>query len=70
MEWGYGEYEGRTTAEIREEVPDWTIWSHPAPGGETPDQVSERLDRVVGRLRERHIRTGLWCSVTGTRCGR
>ena len=52
VEWGYGEYEGRTTAEIREDVPGWTIWSHPAPGGETPDQVSERLDRVVGRLRD------------------
>ncbi len=39
-------------AEIREEVPGWTIWSHPAPGGETPDQVTTRLDRVVGRLRD------------------
>ena len=52
VEWAYGEYEGRTTAEIREEVPDWTIWSHPSPGGETADQVSARLDRVVGRLRD------------------
>ena len=51
MEWGYGDYEGRTSAEIREDVPGWTIWTHPAPGGETPDQVTERLDRVVGRLR-------------------
>jgi probable phosphoglycerate mutase len=51
VEWGYGQYEGRTSAEIREEVPGWTIWSHPAPGGETPEQVTERLDRVVGRLR-------------------
>ena len=51
-EWAYGEYEGRTSAEIREEVPGWTIWTGPAPGGETPEQVSERLDRVVGRLRD------------------
>ena len=52
VEWGYGEYEGRTNTEIREEVPGWTIWSHPAPRGETPEQVTQRLDRVVGRLRE------------------
>ena len=52
VEWRYGEYEGRTTAEIREEVPGWTIWSGPTPGGETAEQVSERLDRVVGRLRD------------------
>ena len=51
VEWGYGEYEGRTSVEIREEVPGWTIWSQPAPGGETPDQVAERLDRVVARAR-------------------
>jgi probable phosphoglycerate mutase len=52
VEWGYGEYEGRTSAEIRENVPDWTIWTHQAPGGETPAQVTGRLDRVVDRLRE------------------
>jgi broad specificity phosphatase PhoE len=51
VEWGYGDYEGRTSADIREEVPGWTIWSQPAPGGETPDQVAQRLDRVVDRLR-------------------
>jgi probable phosphoglycerate mutase len=51
-EWDYGDYEGRTTAEIREQVPDWTIWTGPAPGGETADQVGERLDRVVDRLRD------------------
>ena len=58
VEWGYGDYEGRTSAEIREEVPGWTIWSQPAPGGETPDQVAERLDRVVDRLRDADGRTG------------
>jgi broad specificity phosphatase PhoE len=50
-EWAYGEYEGVTTPEIRETVPGWTVWSHPSPGGETPEQVEERLDRVVERLR-------------------
>jgi probable phosphoglycerate mutase len=52
VEWGYGEYEGRTSAEIRETDPEWTIWTRPTPGGETPAQVSERLDRVVERLRD------------------
>jgi broad specificity phosphatase PhoE len=50
-EWSYGEYEGRTSEEIHEEVPGWTIWSHPTPGGETADEVAARLDRVVQRVR-------------------
>jgi len=50
-EWDYGDYEGRTTPEIREEVPGWTVWSHPCPGGETAEQVSGRLDRVVAKVR-------------------
>jgi broad specificity phosphatase PhoE len=48
-EWSYGDYEGVTTDQIRETVPDWTVWTHPCPGGETAAQVSERLDRVVAR---------------------
>ena len=36
-EWDYGDYEGRTTPEIRETVPGWTVWTHPCPGGETAD---------------------------------
>jgi probable phosphoglycerate mutase len=51
VEWDYGDYEGVTTAEIRESVPGWTVWTHPTPGGETADQVSARLDRVVDRAR-------------------
>lgn len=51
-EWDYGDYEGRTTPEIREEVPGWTVWTHPCPSGETLEQVSQRLDRVVGRVRD------------------
>jgi broad specificity phosphatase PhoE len=50
-EWAYGEYEGTTTQEIRETVPGWTIWTHDAPGGETAEQVRERLDRVIERVR-------------------
>ncbi len=52
VEWGYGDYEGITTAEIRETVPGWSVWTHPTPGGETAADVTQRLDRVVGRLRE------------------
>jgi len=50
-EWAYGEYEGRTSAEITEDVPGWTIWTHPTPGGESAEQVADRLDRVVARVR-------------------
>ena len=50
-EWAYGEYEGITTAEIRETVPGWTVWTHPTPGGETAEEVGARLDRVVARAR-------------------
>ncbi len=50
-EWAYGDYEGRTTVEIRETDPGWTIWTHPAPGGETAAAVTERLDEVVARVR-------------------
>jgi broad specificity phosphatase PhoE len=50
-EWGYGDYEGRTTAEIREQVPGWTVWTHPSPNGESAAAVAARCDRVVTRIR-------------------
>jgi broad specificity phosphatase PhoE len=50
-EWAYGDYEGITTPEIRRSVPNWSIWTHGAPGGESADQISVRLDRVVSRVR-------------------
>jgi broad specificity phosphatase PhoE len=46
-EWDYGEYEGVTTVKIRETVPDWLVWTHGCPGGESVAQVSERADRAV-----------------------
>jgi probable phosphoglycerate mutase len=49
VEWDYGDYEGRTTEEIRAEVPGWTIFRDGAPGGETVDQVEARADRVIAR---------------------
>jgi broad specificity phosphatase PhoE len=51
MEWDYGEYEGRTTPEIREERPGWTLWRDGVPGGETPADVGVRADRVIAELR-------------------
>jgi len=61
VEWDYGDYEGITTPEIRERVPGWTVWTHPCPGGETSQQVADRLDRVVSRVRT----TGGRCLVFG-----
>ena len=52
VEWDYGQYEGRRTAEIRVERPDWELFRDGCPGGESPQQVSVRADRVVKRLRE------------------
>jgi broad specificity phosphatase PhoE len=49
-EWDYGEYEGLTTATIREAEPGWTVWTHPSPGGETADGVAARADRVIARI--------------------
>src|SRR2546423_4949572 len=51
VEWNYGEYEGRRTAEIRAERPDWQLFRDGCPGGETPEQIAARADRVLGRVR-------------------
>ena len=48
-EWDYGEFEGRTTPEIQEDIPGWTIWMGPWRGGETPEEVAARVDRVIAR---------------------
>ncbi len=50
-EWDYGEYEGRTTAEIRRQRPGWSVWTGGVPGGETIDEVSARVRRVIERAR-------------------
>jgi probable phosphoglycerate mutase len=49
-EWEYGVYEGRTTKDIRVELPGWTVWDGPVPDGETVEDVGVRADRVVERL--------------------
>ena len=48
-EWDYGIYEGKTTAEIRKEVPDWSVWKDEIVGGETVEHVGERADGVIAR---------------------
>jgi broad specificity phosphatase PhoE len=50
-EWMYGDYEGITTAQIRETDPTWSLWTDGAPRGEAPKDVEARVDRVVERLR-------------------
>ncbi len=52
-EWDYGDFEGRTTGQIREEVPGWTIWTNGARNGETIENISARADRVLQRAAER-----------------
>lgn len=47
LEWDYGAYEGRTTSEIRTEVPGWSIWTGGVPGGETIEQVGNRAEQVI-----------------------
>jgi broad specificity phosphatase PhoE len=51
LEWNYGEYEGRRTAEILADRPGWQLFRDGCPGGESPDQVGARADRVVKRVR-------------------
>ncbi len=50
-EWDYGDYEGRTTAEIRELRPGWSLWRDGVPGGESLSEVAARADRVVAAVR-------------------
>ncbi|HXC91490.1 MAG TPA: histidine phosphatase family protein [Stellaceae bacterium] len=53
-EWDYGAYEGRRTAEILKERPDWQLFRDGAPGGESPDEIGARADRLVARIRAAH----------------
>ena len=52
VEWNYGEYEGKRTEEIRAKRPDWQLFRDGCPGGESPEQIGARADRVVKRIRE------------------
>ncbi|MEV4490298.1 histidine phosphatase family protein [Micromonospora coxensis] len=50
VEWNYGQYEGRTTVDIHDDHPHWNIWTDGCPGGESPEQVGERVDRLLARI--------------------
>ena len=51
IEWNYGAYEGLTTKQIHEGAPGWLLFRDGCPGGETPEQVGARVDRVIARVR-------------------
>ena len=63
-EWDYGDYEGRTTPEIREEVPGWTVWTHPSPGGERPNRSPG--GSTASSPRCARTADACWCSATAT----
>ena len=52
MEWNYGAYEGLTPEEIHAQAPGWMIFTDGCPGGERPEQVGARVDRVIAKVRE------------------
>ena len=51
MEWNYGEYEGLTPQQIHEKAPGWLLFRDGCPGGESPEEVGARADRVIARVR-------------------
>jgi probable phosphoglycerate mutase len=57
MEWNYGEYEGLTPGQIRAKSPGWMLFSDGCPGGDGPEQIGARVDRVIARVRavEGHV---------------
>ena len=60
MEWNYGDYEGLTSEQIHASRPAWTIFNDGGPGGETPEQVGVRVDRVIARVRARRSDAALF----------
>lgn len=60
LEWDYGIYEGRTTPDIRKDVPDWKIWNSPIPQGESLEQIQERARTLVARLEQASGRIALF----------
>ena len=62
IEWNYGAYEGRTSADIHRERPEWQLFRDGCPGGESPDQIGARADRVIRRVRSIEGNTLLFSS--------
>src|ERR1044071_9186769 len=67
QEWDYGDYEGRRTADIRRERPDWDLFRDGCPGGESVAAVGARADRLIGRLRALDSDVALFSSAHFTR---
>ena len=59
-EWNYGAYEGLTTAQIQARRPGWMVFRDGCPEGESPAQVGERVDRVIGRIQNNGGRVALF----------
>jgi broad specificity phosphatase PhoE len=57
-EWDYGRYEGLTTEQVRQQDPTWDLWRDGAPGGESPQQVQDRLDPLITELQGRRAGRG------------
>jgi broad specificity phosphatase PhoE len=57
MEWNYGAYEGLTPKQIRAQAPGWMLFRDGCPGGESPEQIGARVDRVIAKVRavEGHV---------------
>jgi broad specificity phosphatase PhoE len=51
VEWNYGRYEGLTPSQIAATAPDWLIFRDGCPGGEQPENIGARVDRVIARVR-------------------
>lgn len=51
VEWNYGQYEGLTSAQILQQRPDWDLFRDGCPGGESPEQIGQRAERVVQKVR-------------------
>ena len=69
VEWNYGDYEGKTTAEIRQTRPDWQLFRDGCPGGKSPDQVGKRAaDRVISGLGKVGQPVLLFLAATSSAC--
>jgi probable phosphoglycerate mutase len=60
MEWNYGNYEGLTPAQVKRTAPGWLLFTDGCPGGESPDQVGVRVDRLIGKVRAAAGRVALF----------
>lgn len=65
-EWDYGKYEGVTTKDIQEEVPDWEIFKDGCPGGESVEEMEQRVDEVVKKVQKIHH--DYWETVKAGKC--